>query len=135
MIVVEYHNVELDYCQQCHGSWFDQGELDLLFKSMQLESSFSLLDRLVHQPQAQTQEKKYKCPICHKRMQKHFVGHGLEVLVDVCSEEHGIWLDSDEVHALVAYLGKNSSPEYDSEQELVAFLGEVFESEEDKNNK
>jgi Zn-finger nucleic acid-binding protein len=27
MIVVEYHNIELDYCNNCKGVWFDSGEL------------------------------------------------------------------------------------------------------------
>ena len=133
MIVVEYHNVELDYCQQCHGSWFDQGELNLLLQSMELENSIELLDRIVHQPQAQTNERKRKCPVCRHRMQKHHIGHSPKVLVDICSDEHGIWFDSGDVHRLLTNLGKKPPSEYDSEQEVVAFLGEVFEAEDDES--
>ena len=39
MIVVEHNKIELDYCLNCHGVWFDSGELELLLKSMKLESS------------------------------------------------------------------------------------------------
>ena len=31
MIVVEHEHIELDYCPDCAGVWFDAGELDLLF--------------------------------------------------------------------------------------------------------
>jgi len=31
MIDVEYHQIELDYCTNCHGVWFDAEELGLLF--------------------------------------------------------------------------------------------------------
>ena len=38
MIVVEYHQIELDYCTSCHGVWFDSGELELLLTSAGLEN-------------------------------------------------------------------------------------------------
>lgn len=131
MIVVEYHNIELDYCQKCHGSWFDHGELDLLLHSMELEGSIALLDRIVHQPQAATQEENHKCPVCRHRMQKHTIGNAPEITVDVCPREHGIWFDAGEIHRLVSGLAGHAPSEYGSEQELVTFLGEVFEAEED----
>jgi len=39
MIVVEYHNIELDYCTTCKGVWFDSGELELLLESHGLEEA------------------------------------------------------------------------------------------------
>jgi Zn-finger nucleic acid-binding protein len=48
MIVVEYSNVELDYCLNCHGVWFDSDELELLLKSMNLDTHDLLIDVCTH---------------------------------------------------------------------------------------
>ena len=29
MVIVEYDDIELDYCTACKGVWFDAGELEL----------------------------------------------------------------------------------------------------------
>ncbi len=129
MIVVEYHDIELDYCQFCHGSWFDRGELDLLLRSMELENSIDLLERLLHQPQAETGENKRKCPECHRRMQKHNLGYSPEILVDLCPNDHGIWFDREDILSLVTSQKHDVRSEYCSEQELISFLGEFFEAE------
>jgi len=46
MIVVEYHEVELDYCHSCKGVWLDSGELELLMPSANLESPAVMKDIL-----------------------------------------------------------------------------------------
>jgi len=134
MVVVEYHKVELDYCPECGGTWFDQGEINLLLRSMELEGSAAFLDQIVKQPRARTDETVRKCPICNRSMQKHYIGGTPKVMVDVCPLEDGIWFDSGEVRRLLSSLGADKSKEYGSQQELVAFLGEVFETEEVPRN-
>jgi len=126
--VVEYHDIELDYCSGCHGTWFDRGEIDLLLHSMELEEEPSLLDRLVHQPQSPGAEAARKCPVCHIRMHKHRLGSIAELMVDACAKQHGIWFDAGEVQRLIRGVKGNATPEYGSEQELVSFIGEVFEA-------
>ena len=37
MIVVEHDNVELDYCTDCSGVWFDAGEMNLLFQNIDID--------------------------------------------------------------------------------------------------
>jgi Zn-finger nucleic acid-binding protein len=130
MVVVEYHGIELDYCASCHGTWFDRGELQLLLRSMELEDSAGILNRLSHQQPAASTEKKLKCPICYHRMLKYHIGNDPQVLVDTCPQEDGIWFDAGEIHQLMASLSDHQTPGYGSEHELLAFLGEVFEAEE-----
>ena len=54
MIVVEYSNVELDYCLNCHGVWFDSDELELLLKSMNLDTPDLLLSHILDSAEAGT---------------------------------------------------------------------------------
>ncbi len=133
MIVVQYQDIELDHCPYCRGTWFDSGEMDLLLRSMELEGSSLLLDRITHRKQAESTEKKRRCPICNRNMGKYAVGPVSGILVDACLKEHGIWFDSGEVRSLVAGLEQSNRGEYSSEQELVSFLGEMFEGEQSQN--
>ena len=68
MIVVEHEHIELDYCTECQGVWFDSGELDLLLETMQLKGGILSLDSILTSPEAKSQEKKRKCHILlHKQ--------------------------------------------------------------------
>ena len=52
MLVVEYHNIELDYCNSCKGVWFDYGELELLLESRGLEETKVFLDGILNSQEA-----------------------------------------------------------------------------------
>ena len=126
MIVVEHEQIELDYCPDCAGVWFDAGELELLLKTMQLEDSMLSLDSILTSPEAKSNEKKRKCPICRKKMKKATVGHDPEVLIDACPRGDGLWFDAGEVGQLVAQA--SSTEKSDSQGRVITFLGEVFQT-------
>ena len=56
MIVVEHDNVELDYCTDCNGVWFDAGEFQLLLETMQLEGTHITIDSLLKMTEAISEE-------------------------------------------------------------------------------
>jgi len=122
MIVVEHENIELDYCVDCSGVWFDAGELELLLERMQLEGSSLSLDGILTSPEAKSAEKKRKCPICRQKMKKATVGHEPEVLIDACQRGDGLWFDKGEV----GQLSDKPSEKADSQGRVITFLGEVF---------
>jgi hypothetical protein len=130
MIVVEYHNIELDYCTGCKGVWFDSGELELLLKSHGLEEATMFLDKILDSPEAISSEKKRKCPICGHKMKKTTIGEQPQILIDVCGGEHGLWFDGGEVTQLIKHLAGEHPPEGDSREQVVSFLEEVFEAPE-----
>jgi Zn-finger nucleic acid-binding protein len=129
MIVVEYDNIELDYCNNCHGVWFDSTELELLLKSMNLDSQNLLLNDILNAPEAISQEKKRKCPICRRRMKKTTVGEQPGVLVDVCPQGNGLWFDGGEVAQLLRQLSRKQPAGQGSQQQVMSFLGEVFKAQ------
>jgi Zn-finger nucleic acid-binding protein len=128
MIVVEHEQIELDYCVDCSGVWFDAGELELLLETMQLEEPALSLDSILTSPEAASAEKKRKCPICGNRMKKATVGHKPEVLIDACSRGDGLWFDKGEVGQLITQLADKASAESDSQGRVITFLGEVFQA-------
>lgn len=127
MIVVEHERIELDYCPSCRGVWFDAGELELLLGSLGLDSSSIPLRGLLDTKEAGTIEKKRKCPICRRKMQKAILPP--EILVDVCLLGEGLWFDGGEVSSLLQRLAITQLGKSDT-QGVVNFLREVFKSED-----
>lgn len=130
MIVVEHSNTELDYCTNCHGVWFDSGELELLMESMELESPNQLLSDILNSPEAASPEKKRKCPLCGQKMKKTIIGEQPEILIDVCQQGDGLWFDGGEVDQLMKQLLRKPSKEGGPQQQVITFLGEVFQAQE-----
>ena len=129
-IVVEYNDIEIDYCNDCHGVWFDSTELELLLQSTGLGSQNLLLDDILKSPEAVTQEKKRKCPICGQKMKKATIGGRSGVLVDICQQEHGLWFDGGEMSQLLKHLTSKQATGQDVQQQVIGFLGEVFKAPE-----
>jgi Zn-finger nucleic acid-binding protein len=130
MIVLEYNEIELDYCANCRGVWFDSGELELLLESIGLDSPKPLLDEIFSSPEANSSEKKRRCPIHGRKMKKVAIGEGIEIVVDICQQGDGLWFDGGEVVHLIRFLGGKPPKKPGSQQEVIDFLGEVFKSEE-----
>lgn len=94
MITLELNEVEIDYCTACNGIWLDAGELELLLGEP--EKTGKLLDSF--RIDSGNTEKKRKCPICDKAMQKIVVGTSKPaLLIDKCSKGDGLWFDKGEL--------------------------------------
>jgi Zn-finger nucleic acid-binding protein len=130
MIVIEYHNIELDYCNSCKGVWFDSGELELLLKSQGLEERKAFFDDIINSQDAASVEKKRNCPICGRKMKKTAIGKQPEILIDACRDQHGLWFDRGEVAELIRRLAGESLPKHDSKEQVIGFLEEVFKTPE-----
>lgn len=116
MVILELNQVEVDYCTNCHGIWLDDGELELLLadseEKMKLLSSF-VVDK-------NNKEKKIKCPICRKKMDKVLCGTGNKVTLDKCNRHHGIWFNEGELESVVEMGG------FDKQDKVIGLLKEMF---------
>lgn len=128
MIVVEHSKIELDYCTNCHGVWLDSQELELLLSSMGLDNRSFLQSTILSAPEAQSSEKRRRCPICSRKMKKNIVGQPA-ILIDVCHRGDGLWFDGGEVSALIKQLVNEPMSEGDSSQRILGFLGEVLKAQ------
>ncbi len=126
MIVVEHDKIELDYCTNCQGVWFDAGELELLLESMSFESPDIFLTNILDSAGVESPEKKRRCPICRRKMKKTTIGQEPTILIDVCQQGDGLWFDGGEVGQLIKQLAEKSSEKQGSQQRIITFLGEVF---------
>ena len=118
MIILEYEEVEIDYCLSCEGIWLDAGELELLFDD---EKAYQ---ELMHTGEVlkKTKEKKVKCPVCRKKMEKIRIGTEEKVILDRCVYGDGIWLDKGELDDVI----RLGLPHREGSL-IQAFLGDVFQ--------
>lgn len=124
MVIVEQDEIELDYCTNCKGVWFDSGELELLLEATELENYRDFLGHMIESSEVTTQEKKRKCPICSRKMKKTHIGTGDELLIDICKNADGLWFDGGEVANLLQLLSGES--EKTEQGRVMNFLGDVF---------
>ncbi len=125
MFAMEYDGLELDHCPHCAGTWFDAGELALLFADAADQPHPELVpDVLRGLPDARTGERARRCPKCRQRMGKVRLaagdaGAGAGVVLDVCARD-GLFCDAGEVAALARGL----APDPDNlPARVLAFLG------------
>ena len=123
LLVVEYRGIELDYCVDCRGTWFDREELDLLFGEMLPDVETVLPDQMERVPSSEVEEKVRRCPLCRKKMHKARVGQERKVLIDLCPLREGMWFDSREVARLAEELAEASGA---SSSDALDFVGELF---------
>ena len=128
MVIVEHEQIELDYCTDCAGIWFDYGELDLLLERLDLDSSAFSMDNILALPDRQSKESVRKCPSCRKKMRKVVVGSDPEVLIDICPRGDGIWFDGGEVQQVIRQLVDRAPAGTGGEEKVISFLGEVFKA-------
>lgn len=123
MIILELSGIEIDYCYNCFGIWLDEGELELLLKEAKRKDN--LLSSFRKVPNAG--EKKKKCPVCLKKMEKIDVGTREKVLIERCKNKHGLWFDRGELNQVIK-LGQ-----IDENNEVLDFLEEMFKVNDDKS--
>ena len=116
MIVLELEEIEIDYCTSCEGIWLDGGELELLLEeASEKEEVLSSFRR-----DNSSDEKKIRCPICIRKMEKVLVGAESRVLIDRCKNHHGLWFNRGELYDVVK-LGSIRE-----ENKVLALLNEIF---------
>jgi len=100
-------SIHVDRCASCGGTWYDVGELRLL-KDKEASGDYSWIDfdlwKESDKFRADEQER-YVCPGGGHPLTSVQYGQSA-VVVDICSECEGVWLDADEYERIVAYLGE-----------------------------
>jgi len=135
LIILELNKIEIDYCTICQGIWLDKGELELLLEDSgeknkpalpagRLLDSFSI--------DKKNKEKKIRCPICFKKMDKVLYGYenwesipptAGKITIDRCSVKaglHGLWFNKGELESVI----KMGS--LDEQNKIVVLLKEMF---------
>jgi len=131
MIVVEYRQIEIDYCFKCSGIWFDEGELELLLKTTSLgDTGLPALEGLAKEKRSHGER---KCPVCRKKMKEVPLGEPA-IHIDICHQGDGIWFDGGELQQLLKQVAPGPLANQEAIQQITAFLGDTFRGENPANS-
>lgn len=103
LATVRIGDVEVDKCHHCDGLWFDQGELDRVRKLDRTDVEQRLEQQYGSPEVAAGEVQGYmRCPRCKDgRLQAITYTYGKQVRIDRCNECLGVWVDNDELDAIL----------------------------------
>jgi Zn-finger nucleic acid-binding protein len=84
---VSLNDYDIDVCRYCRSIWFDAGELKAVTDLADEVPSMHLASR----------KSKYACPVCEVQMNEYVFKAPHNVMVDQCTEGHGVYLESSEL--------------------------------------
>ncbi|HLE01461.1 MAG TPA: zf-TFIIB domain-containing protein [Bdellovibrionota bacterium] len=108
-----YESVTVDRCPRCNGLWIDQDELGTILNSREKKFSKELISEAISkaapgisEAESQTVSSPVrlpKCPRCEHSLRLLNYNYSSGIIVDTCSEGHGIWFDRAELEKLQAH--------------------------------
>ena len=106
--------VELDYCPQCSGIWFDRGESKNFQNVMQdpkiLSEFKSELENFSVACLKTSRSDYLNCPVCSKHMlHKKFIEVS-DIIIDKCAD-HGAWIEQDDLLKIIEIISSGKIDE------------------------
>lgn len=108
--------IEIDRCRTCSGAFLDRGELEKIERyagrnggdgNARALAMFKRANVQAHRPSDGTPEGEpvmVPCPSCSEPMFEREWGQTL-VMVDVCLDCRGVWVDQGELEAIESFFG------------------------------
>jgi Zn-finger nucleic acid-binding protein len=102
LFILHFKDIEVDFCDHCHGLWLDAGELEELLRRTGAQTDDPLL-RFQKQEGRFPAGRPHLCPRCDERLREIQVEcPGASTLtLDKCPRSHGLWFDANELQQLL----------------------------------
>ena len=105
-----FYGVEVDYCPQCLGLWFEEDELRLTKDEKDENLRWLDIDLWRDRKKFKIYLGERLCPFCRLPLYEVYYGDS-RVIVDFCNLCHGVWLDRGEFKRIVEYLQEKADTE------------------------
>jgi Zn-finger nucleic acid-binding protein len=99
MVAFELEGVEIDRCVTCHGTWLDNGELQLIAQRAGVAPG-GVTEALVAAQGARGGRR--RCPRCLRRLEMIHLGQSSPLEIDRCPGGCGLWFDDGEMQQFIA---------------------------------
>lgn len=122
-----FHNVEVDFCHECMGMWFDTEELANAKNDEDQQIKWLDFDIWRDRSKFSAANIDKRCPVCRVPFVEIAYDNS-SVRVDFCKYCKGVWLDRGEFKQIMVYLKKKFDYEilHRYTKNLVVQLWEVF---------
>ena len=98
---IVYEDVEIDKCNQCKGSWLDDGEILKIAQTKKETFDPKLIRETLGQGftgvPKEEQQTVVSCPKCQSAMKPVNYDYSSGIILDRCPQGHGLWLDGSEL--------------------------------------
>jgi len=106
----DFYGVEVDYCPQCLGLWFEKDELRQAKDEKDKDLNWLDIDLWKDETKFKISKEKKICPRCSVPL--YSVNYGdSNIEVDICNLCQGIWIDRGEFKKIIDYLEKKGKKE------------------------
>ncbi len=124
---VLFHDVEVDYCPECLGVWFDKDELRYAKDDKDAQLKWLDFDIWRDKGKFKLSKSDLYCPVDRTGLMQISYDNS-NVKIDFCKFCQGIWLDRGEFKQIMVYLRKKADYEilHRYTKNLVLELWEVF---------
>lgn len=92
------HRQTVDRCHQCNGIFFDAGELESILQIVDIFNHIHLSEDDIDPIPDIEKKRILQCPEDQSTMIKEEIGEN--IVIDLCEQCQGIWLDDHEITAL-----------------------------------
>lgn len=98
-------DIEVDQCPTCRGMWLDDGELEAILETVENDYSKELERepddvKTAYRQARPTHAGPLACPKCQAEMFAKEYAYCSQIIIDVCPEGCGVWLDEGEAQDL-----------------------------------
>jgi Zn-finger nucleic acid-binding protein len=122
----QYEKVLIDTCQDCHGVWLDEGEINQIIQNKEKQFSTELVKSTIIEAfsgiPAIERSTVMPCPKCAAHMNPVNYAISSGVIVDRCPNNHGLWLDKLELEKVQAYREYWQDEVHKHEKDFVSLL-------------
>ena len=112
---IKINGVKIDRCENCGGLWFDKDELKITRDHRDKNLSWLDFDLWKDENKLMISGQSINCPKDDKPLFKIKYG-STDIMVDICLNCHGIWLDKNELDKIISELkqkiNSETIPEY-----------------------
>jgi len=118
-------NIEVDFCLNCGGIWFDKQELGqtIELSKEEVNTIISKLSDAVEFDKSNDVE--LKCPKCDVPMNKYRYMYTSNIYIDGCDLCEGVWLDKNELISIMNYLSEASKEDPEKEAQVIAKVKQI----------
>lgn len=102
----EYEQIiHVEKCPICEGMWLDAGELEKIQETRlnvyedELKRIPDYIGNAIELAKAELEEER-PCPKCQSTLVKREYGYSSQIMIDICPNCEGVWLDSGEIREL-----------------------------------
>jgi Zn-finger nucleic acid-binding protein len=99
MVAFELEGVEIDRCAACHGTWLDNGEVQLIARQAGVAPG-GVTQALVAAEGVRGPRR--RCPRCLRRLELIELGASAPLEIERCPGGCGLWFDDGEMQQFIA---------------------------------